>query len=528
MRRSLKYRFLAALVVTLVAAACGLLVGALFGRFITLRLTQRRLLENVARASTEAETRVTEAAAVMSALKASALPPCSGAELTYFRALIFDAKYLKDAGRMSDGKIECSASLARPEQPMAQGRQDMTLKGDVRVYKNLALYQSGDRTTITLQQEDYYVVLIPSIQTQSGPGPEHYSEALKDVLSGQTDWYLGDPPPMSASSLVRDGFLRQGNGLYATRCSRRFSNCITAYLSIPEALQADRTQFRIYVLLGALIGALFGATFAIFYRRSRGMEHQLRRAVRKDKLRVVYQPVVNLASKRIVGAEALARWTDEEGFEVGPDLFIKIAEDRGFVGEITKLVLRQILRDFGETLRTRPGFRLNINVTVADLADPEFLPMLEQSIDRAGVPAESLGIEITESGTARHQVAMDAIIHLRKSGHSVYVDDFGTGYSSLAYLNDLSVDVIKIDKSFTQAIGTQAVTVSILPQILSMAKALHLQVVVEGIETGQQSEYFAASEHPVFGQGWFFGRPVPKEEFHRLLIEGDIAAAAEI
>jgi sensor c-di-GMP phosphodiesterase-like protein len=251
------------------------------------------------------------------------------------------------------------------------------------------------------------------------------------------------------------------------------------------------------------------------------MERQLLRAIRKDRLRVVYQPIVELASGRIVGAEALARWTDEDYFEISPEVFVRIAEECGFVGKLTELVVRHALRDFGETLRSRPEFHISVNVTASDLADAKFLPMLDRSLEDAGVAARSLAIEITESSTARKQVALEAIRQLRKRAHSVQIDDFGTGYSSLAYLQDLSVDAIKIDRAFTLAIGTEAVTVGILPQILAMAKVLNLQVIVEGIETVEQAAYFAGSEMPILGQGWLFGHPVPAESFLRSMAEAE-------
>jgi sensor c-di-GMP phosphodiesterase-like protein len=249
------------------------------------------------------------------------------------------------------------------------------------------------------------------------------------------------------------------------------------------------------------------------------MEQQLRRAIRRDELQLVYQPIVDLATRRIVAAEALARWTDEDDFSVPPDVFIKIAEERGIVAEITRLVARHALRDFAETFRAHPDFRVSINVAASDLGDPSFLPMIEHSLQEAGVFPQCLTIEITESSTARYQLAVEAIHQLRRRGHSVHIDDFGTGYSSLSYLHDLSVDAIKIDRSFTQAIGTQAVTVAILPQILTMAEALNLQVIVEGIETDLQANYFAGQAQSIFGQGWLFGRPVTAEQFNRLLAE---------
>jgi sensor c-di-GMP phosphodiesterase-like protein len=327
----------------------------------------------------------------------------------------------------------------------------------------------------------------------------------------------GAPAQANAAILTSDGNGYQGNNLYATRCSARYFNCVTAYISIPEALLANRGEMKAMLALGGPVGGLLGFIVALLYRRNRSLDHQLRRAIQRDRLRVVYQPIVNLDSGEIVGAEALARWTNDEGFAVGPDVFVKVAEERGFVGEITRLVVRHVLQDFAETLRANPDFRISINVAAADLGDPRFLPMLEQSMDREGVSAASVMIEITESSTALHQVAMEAIRHLRRLGHGVHIDDFGTGYSSLSYLHDLSVDAIKIDRSFTRAIGTDAVTVSILPQILAMATTLHLQVIVEGIETSQQAGYFSGGAKTILGQGWFFGHPVPPEEFLELM-----------
>ena len=121
---------------------------------------------------------------------------------------------------------------------------------------------------------------------------------------------------------------------------------------------------------------------------------------------------------------------------------------------------------------------------------------------------------------------METIRQLRERGHSVLLDDFGTCYSSLSYLSANSVDAIKIDKPFAQAIGTDAANAAILPQILTMAEALNLQVIVEGIETAQQACYFSGLTQLIHGQGWLYGRPIPAEEFHRLLTEGDKKAPA--
>jgi sensor c-di-GMP phosphodiesterase-like protein len=254
------------------------------------------------------------------------------------------------------------------------------------------------------------------------------------------------------------------------------------------------------------------------YRRSRNMEQQLRRAVARDQLQVVYQPIVNLATGRIVGAEALTRWTDDEGNEVSPDIFIKVAEEHGFVSQITRMVVQRALHSFAETLINRAGFRLSVNVAAADLIDIRFLSMLDDSVKHAKVKSTSLVIEITERSTADSVQAMETIRELRRRGHSIHIDDFGTGYSNLDKLLYLWADTIKIDKAFTRVIGTQSVTVAILPQILEMAKSLNLEVVVEGVEIDHQANYFVPSEEQhIYGQGWLYGRPVSAEEFQAQL-----------
>ena len=506
------------------AAACGSMAGDLLGRFILLKQTERRLLQEVSRAVKETEIRVAESSTALEVMRASSYTPCQATELTFFRAVIFNSKYLKDAGRMRDDRIDCSALLGHPSHPLPQARPQFTLLGDTNIYTGLALYTSEDMTVITLQQDGFDVVLVPYIQAHLGSEPTHYSESVRDATSGQAHWLLGEPPKIDANALNKDGMVRRGESVYATRCSH---TCVTAYTSIPEVIEADRAQRRIYILLGGMTGGGFGFLCSFLYKRSRSMEQQLRRAIRNDTLFMAYQPIVDLEGGRhIVGAEALARWIDEDGVAIGPDVFIKIAEEQGFIGEITRLVLRHVVGDLGPMLRAHPGFRVSVNVAAADLDDPEFLPMLSECLAGAKIPAESVVIEITESSTARHETAEEAIREMRRAGHSVHIDDFGTGYSSLSYLHDLSVDAIKIDRSFTRTIGTEAVTVGILPQILSMAQTLNLRVIVEGIETPEQASYFAASEGEVLGQGWLFGRPVAAEAFCRMLDEDAARARA--
>lgn len=319
-------------------------------------------------------------------------------------------------------------------------------------------------------------------------------------------------PSANGMSFTTDGYRHVDGRLSDTRCSAVYPYCVTGWIAGADAFDMGRSMFAACMTLMGLVGLVAGLWWAFVYCRKWTRGQQLRRAIRRDELWLAYQPVVDIASRRIVGAEALARWTDEEGVAVPPDEFIRLAEEGGFVGEITKLVLRHVLHDLGDLLRATPGFQMHVNVTAWDLAAAEFVPRMEAVLERAGVRAESVAIEITESSTANNAGAMEAIRQMRQAGHRVYIDDFGTGYSSLGYLQELSVDAIKIDKVFTRAIGTGPMTVNLLPQIFAMADALRLEIVVEGIENAVQARYFAAQGKRLRGQGWLYGRPMAAGE----------------
>jgi len=519
---TVNHRALKTLAATVFAGCVGAFTCYLLGRVATVSVAEHQLEQSATEAAKQADRGLAESQAVLAAMRASPYAFCDDQELTYFRALLFESRHLKDVGRTGDGAIACSAALGRLARPRMLSKADFQLQDGTKVYKNPPLYQDDDSNPVGLQQEDSYVVLRVNAALSPVANGAHFAETVVDAPSQHTGLLQGNTQNADLSLLAGDGLTRLGDTLYATRCSTRGLSCVIAFVSIPEILHSAHMPLAIYCGFGGLAGALLGLLLSIFHRRSKGMEDQLRRAVQTDALQLMYQPIVDLETRRILGAEALARWTDEDGFEVGPDVFVRIAELRGMLPEFTNLVLRTALREMGAALRQYPGFRLNLNVTSTDLSDPRFLQTLEQSLLEAGVSARSIGIELSEAGTARQQLATDAIFQLRRRGHRVYIDNFGTGYSNFAYLQDLAVDAIKIDRSLTKAIGTGAVSEDNLPKILAMAKALDLEVVVEGIENREQASYLTSANNQIHAQGWLFGYPFSAEEFEKLLAEDNL------
>ncbi|WP_420237380.1 EAL domain-containing protein [Telmatobacter bradus] len=518
---TLRQRIFTIFSVTLCAGILGILAGNAVARAVTARIMNERLDRYASQLIADEEAAATELRTALAAVDASEHQFCSPAEISYLRALIFESQSLKDAGRIRNGSIACSAALGRLDQATAMDQPLVTQQDGTTVYRDLAFYQNSGLSTFTLQRDNSFVVYTPQTRLHLEPAPLHYVETSTDAPTQKRSMLLGEAAKIAPEILASEGTYRVGDTLYATRCSIRFFDCVTTWVALPDAIAANRISYNECVVLISLLSALTAGLMALLYRRNKSLEQQLRRAVRKGQIRVVYQPIVDLQSGKTMGAEALSRWTDEDGHTVRPDEFIAIAEKRGFVTAITRHVIGQVLSDFGATLRTDTDFNISVNLSTADLEDPAFPEFLDASLRREGVAAKRLTLEITESSTVQKGVAIEAIRHLRKRGHRVHIDDFGTGYSSLSYLQDLAVDAIKIDQSFTRAIGTGSLTQGLIPQILAIVETLHLNVVVEGVETEEQASYFAATEQPVLVQGWLFGRPQPLAEFIKLRAEID-------
>lgn len=497
----------------LLVTATGAAGGYLLGRAHLEKKAEAELISKATRLQAMLETTRIEGGALLVTLNTSSYSACSDAELTWFRQLILHSVTFRDAGRMRDGRMECSAAFGRGSLPETRLQPNSSLSDGTSIYWNPAPYTNKAQTSYLMQAGNFYVASDPNLPERMKMITRDYETYLWGGSSRGWVRATGLQPKLSAAIASHDGQGIVEDTLFGTHCSVNRISCAVAYGSLTVTLEANRWLLLFYAAFGALFGALLVLVYLVIHWHGRSMAQQLRRAIRQDKLHMLYQPIVDLHSRRVVGAEALARWTDEDGYMVSPEVFVRLSEERGFVGELTRLVVRHALRDFHQLLQENPDFQLHVNITATDLVDASFLPMLEDSLARAGVAPRSLALEVTESSTASTPVAIEAIRLLRERGHSIKIDDFGTGYSSLAYLKDLAVDTIKIDRAFVRAIGTEAVMEGILPQILAMAESLKLGVVIEGIETLEQEKYFADTGKPMLGQGWLYGYPVPIDQF---------------
>jgi Amt family ammonium transporter len=239
------------------------------------------------------------------------------------------------------------------------------------------------------------------------------------------------------------------------------------------------------------------------------LENELRRALERGEFRVHYQPIVELATSRTVGVEALVRWEHRERGLVPPSEFIPLMEETGLVVQLGHWVLEEACR----ALSVLPeGLTLSVNLSGRQLLQPEMGEQLAGMLSRCGLHPARLRLELTESILIGNgAAAIEALNKLRATGVRLCIDDFGTGYSSLSYLHELPIDSLKIDRSFIGAMVEDERKIKIVQTILLLGRGLGIEVVAEGVETQQQADVLRRMGCER-AQGYFFARPGALEQ----------------
>ncbi len=246
----------------------------------------------------------------------------------------------------------------------------------------------------------------------------------------------------------------------------------------------------------------------------------LERAIDRRELVVLYQPIVDITTSMPVGVEALVRWKHPRWGMVLPAEFIGIAEETGIIRELGLYVLEEACRQWQAwqvELIDEPAFTLSVNVSPRQLRDPSFVTEVWRVLTRVGLPPSHLTLEITESFMVEDpESARERLHELKSLGVRISMDDFGTGYSSLASLQDLPLDILKIDKLFVDHVAEDPRRTAFAQAIIRMGKTLGLGLIAEGVETAEQAERLQ-SLGCRFAQGFYFSRPVPADEIQRML-----------
>ena len=242
------------------------------------------------------------------------------------------------------------------------------------------------------------------------------------------------------------------------------------------------------------------------------LEQSLREALQEERLELVYQPLFDLGSGRMIGAEALVRWNEPGRGEIEAERLIAVAEASSLIDELGQYVLRRACRDGARWQQQHPGLRVGVNISGRQLLRRDLAELVDQALVEAELPGSCLSLELTESSLLHdREFTSDALRRLASRGVNVWLDDFGTGFSGLGYLRQLPVQGIKIDRSFIVDLAGDRDDLALTSAIIAMAHSIGMRVVAEGVESINQLELLRARNCDMV-QGFLLARPMPADE----------------
>ncbi|MFC4625090.1 EAL domain-containing protein [Daeguia caeni] len=491
-----------------------LFAGAAVGKWSGIKFqrieTERQANSYITALSSYAAKLIASARETLAAANNSPYPVCSAEDIAYLRQLVYHGYHIKDIARLSGDRMVCSTYLDVLPRQMPRPMANVERADGTYFYSEGPLSDSAMFGSV-MGQGNASVVLTPAAFDLMHTPDYAFAIFLMDHESGQYARIHSHPntdtlrPPGNGTSETlwsEEGTILKGV------CNQQTRICVSiGGTRIPDNWMVQLEDF-FATTLGLLAGGGFGLGWLYYSNRQRPLGVRLMTALAEHRLNVVYQPLINFQSGKLVGFEALIRWQTNEGDVIPPDVFIPLAENNGQAWRVAIYVLEQVVEDMGSILRRRRDLHVNINIVADDLQNEKFLSALSYLLERANIQPQQIGLELTERTPVDFEKAGDAIVKLHARGHRIYIDDFGIGYSSLAYLGTLDIDAIKIDKSFTRTVSLSENAISIVPQIISMAHEFGLDIIVEGVETEEQAEYFRKLGIDIVGQGWYLGMPM--------------------
>ncbi len=244
------------------------------------------------------------------------------------------------------------------------------------------------------------------------------------------------------------------------------------------------------------------------FRERQKLKSELRGAIERDELTVLYQPIIDARTLRIGSCEALCRWHHHELGNISPAIFIPLAEEMGIISQISAFVLKRAALDCAGF----PGdIKVSVNLSTNDFRSPDIVSVVARALELSGLPASRFEVEVTETALVDDKAkTWTYLTEIKKLGVSIALDDFGTGYSNLGYLNALPLDKLKVDRSFLTDLETNPRSLELLKGVVELSRRLGLKVTVEGVETESMFELLVREADPDYIQGFLFGAPLSR------------------
>jgi len=308
--------------------------------------------------------------------------------------------------------------------------------------------------------------------------------------------------------------------------SARYGFSATVVMPRPEQSSAHRDLNKLSVFIPSVIAILILAVASLLPRRQPvNPALELQNAIEAGQVIPYYQPIVDIRTGRLTGAEVLVRWRKPDGTLVLPGSFIPLAESSGLIGSLTRGLMQRVCVDVGEAIGRRPGFKIAFNFTAGLFAQRNIVRDVRRVFAASPIALSQVVLELTErEPIADLTETRQVIAALQGAGVRIAIDDVGTGHSGLSYMLKLGVDIIKIDKMFVDAIGTDRKSATIVETLVDLARNMRMDIVAEGVENFEQVAYLREIGIRS-AQGYVFAPPLPGSAFLKLLDAIDPVAA---
>jgi sensor c-di-GMP phosphodiesterase-like protein len=455
------------------------------------------------------------------------VPPaeaCSNSSILTMRRIALSSPYLGGFGYIAGNALQCSSFGLQPD-PVDVGAPDFVSATGYAVRRSRELDNvPGTRLLLASAPSGFtgffHPGLLPRPVRDLSLGVVGYSTGITLMTSGSSTikWReFSLAPGVFSLSAIRDG------SLIEIRRSRKWDHFAYAEIPMTVVMAGFREKLPGYLLAGFIGAALCLAILQRLMAARASLQSLLCTAIRRNEIRVELQPIVEIATGRWVGAEALARW-QHNGEPIPADVFIPLAEQHDLIASVTNAVVDRCFGELAPLLRAKKDFFVAVNCSSKELHDGALCDLLARKIVELGIAPGNVHVEITE----RHSVAappqLEQIRCLRSMGIQVGADDFGVGFSNLSYLDSLPLDYVKLDRSLLFDPLRDQSAGDIVATIAHLAQARGIPLIAEGVETADQRARLARCGVE-YGQGWLFGRPMSTAEFVRRVRVADSAAA---
>lgn len=492
----------------------GGLVGLVSGAAMALwaaSYNQAKKLEEISRIYISAADEIAaETRSVLSNINNTVSKECSDKDVFLLRSIVMNARFVKATSRLINETSRCNSVVGHSQIGSELPPADLMTADGLSFWLKATLPNVPGTYGLVVGQGQALAVLSVDSYSWLGDPTIDYSLLIEGADKNKLLLATSDPDLLEKRI---DNYQEPeiDEQFFTTGCMNELNACLVARLK-PDKNYPPLLLLTFFSFTGMLTGVAFGYAIAMARARRWSLGNRLLRAMRNDQISTVFQPIVSLDDNEVVGVEVLARWNTVEGVAISPSLFVSAAEQDGITGELTRYIVQQAISQLAETLCMRNNLYVSINITAEELVDQAFYTYMDTICNGFNLPKSQIILEITERKKIRNNKIRKMIKKFRSSGYRIYIDDFGVEYSNISYLLDLDIDGVKLDASFTKNIETDNRAKILASEIMSMAQKLDLDVVIEGIETPQQADYFRNLVGGLRGQGWHFGKPMSAKQ----------------